>query len=213
MRALLAILSSIFILALAGCEQGRTPAPATAEPAAPVAISGPWTLDTTASRIAFASIKAGDLAETHFFPGLRGEITAAGLASVLVPLDQVETKIDLRNERMRELFFETATYPDATIRAQIDASAYADLAIGARRQTEIAGTLSLHGVDAEIYAEAYVTRIAETRIEVASAEPVMLHVSDFGLEAGLEALREIAGLPSITPVVPVTFSFVFETQG
>lgn len=215
MRAFLGTVLFLPVLVLAGCgptaETNEAPS-AINEVVEAVPQDATWSLDSTASRIAFASIKAGEVIETHFFPGLTGEITSDGQAMVAVPLDQVETKIDLRNERMREMFFQTSEYPTAVIRATVSAQDFSDLETGERRQTEIDGTLSLHGAEAPIFVDAYVTRIAPTRIEIESAEPVIVYVSDFGLEAGLEALREVAGLPAITASVPVTFTFVFETS-
>ena len=175
-------------------------------------VSATWSLDTAGSSIAFASIKAGELIESHTFAGLSGKISPDGEAEIDIPLDQVETKIDLRNERMREMFFETGTYPVATINASVDPEAFADLPVGGRTKAEITGELSLHGVEAPVYADVFVTRIGGTRIEVASTEPVVVNVSEFNLDNGLERLREVAGLPSITPASPVTFTFVFEAE-
>lgn len=198
---------------ITGCGQnGAESNVAPVEDATANLVSADWALDSDASRIAFASIKAGEIIETHFFPGLSGEVSESGDAVISIPLDQVETKIDLRNERMRDMFFETAQFPTATLSAKVDPQSYADLPVGSRTQAEIEGTLSLHGVDAVVYADTFITRIAETRIEVASAEPVVIYVADHGLEAGLEALRDVAALPSITGASPVTFTLVFEAQ-
>jgi polyisoprenoid-binding protein YceI len=198
---------------ITGCGQNSTESNAApVEDVTANLVSTDWALDSDASRIAFASIKAGEIIETHFFPGLSGEVSENGDAIISIPLDQVETKIDLRNERMREMFFDTAQFPNAKLSAKVDPQAYADLPVGGRTRAEIEGTLSLHGVDAVVYAETFITRIAETRIEVASAEPVVIYVADHGLEAGLEALREVAALPSITGASPVTFTLVFDAQ-
>lgn len=175
-------------------------------------ISGSWSLDSASSKIAFASIKAGEIGEVHYFYGLSGEVSGDGGAVVNISLDDVETKIDQRNERMRSLFFETDSYPIATVSATVDADAFSDLPIGGRLATELDGTLSLHGVEAPVYADVFVTRIAQSRVEVATSEPVIVYVSDFNLDVGLEALREVAVLPSITPAVPVTFTFVFDAS-
>ena len=215
MRTRLAAFFSIPVFALTACgPTAETPTDSQAPAATAEAVpqSATWALDQSASRIAFASIKATEAIETHFFPGLTGEIRPGGEASVTVLLDQVETKIDIRNERMRELFFKTDTYPTATITTAVNPADFTDLAAGERRQTEIEGTLNLHGADAPFYVDAFVTRIAPNRIEISSAEPVIVYVSDFDLDAGLEALREVAGLPSITSAVPVTFTFVFDAQ-
>ncbi|MBO6764411.1 MAG: hypothetical protein JJ918_05650 [Maricaulis sp.] len=50
------------------------------------------------------------------------------------------------------------------------------------------------------------------RVLVETTQPVLLHVDDFGLTDGLATLQDLAGLPSITPVVPVTASLVFERE-
>lgn len=171
-----------------------------------------WKLDALASRIAFASLKADEFFETHYFSKLAGEIRANGTATITIYLNDVETRIDIRNERMRDLFFETRKFPKATLKARIDVKNFSDLPVGGRRQTEIEGVLSLHGKEANVFANVFVTRIARTRVEVASTEPVIVYVSDFNLDAGLESLRKIADLPSITGAVPVTFSFVFDMQ-
>ncbi|MEM5516399.1 YceI family protein [Henriciella sp. AS95] len=199
---------------LASCGQSGSPAdasaPQTDSAETPAVSEAAWSLETEASRISFVSIKAGELIETHYFSGLSGQISPDGNAEITIPLDEVETKIDLRNERMRDMFFETDRYPVATIRAEVDPDTYSDLAVGARRSAEIEGVLSLHGADATVFANVFVTRVASNRVEISSAEPVVLVLSDFNLDAGLEALREIANLPSITPASPVTFTFMFE---
>ena len=215
MRTVIAALASIPVLGLAACSpaaENQAESPATAPASEAIPATATWSLDQSASRIAFASIKAGEVIETHYFPGLTGEISASGAASVSVPLDQVETKIDIRNERMRTMFFETGTYPTATITTAVNPADFADLETGDRRQTEIEGTLDLHGAQAPLYVDAFVTRIAPNTIEISSAEPVIVYVADHNLEAGLEALREVAGLPSITSAVPVTFTFVFDAD-
>lgn len=205
MQILKTISTALAVLIIASCGQTTQPgATGNAD------ISGPWSLDADASKIAFTSIKSGELIETHYFPGLSGSISVNGDALVTIPLDEVETKIDQRNERMRSLFFETNNFPTASIRAAVAIDSFSGLAVGARTTAELDGVLTLHGAESTIYADVFVTRIAQTRVEVATSEPVIVHVSDFNLDAGLEALREIANLPSITPAVPVTFTLVFE---
>ena len=47
------------------------------------------------------------------------------------------------------------------------------------------------------------------QLRVLSARPVILNVGDFGLEKGVEALREIAGLSAISTAIPVSVQLVF----
>lgn len=171
-----------------------------------------WKLDDSSSRIAFASIKADEFIETHYFSRLSGQINGNGEAIVTIFLKDVETRIDIRNERMRDMFFEIEKFPQATIKTKVNVNNFSDLPIGGRREAEIEATLSLHGKESSVFANAFVTRIAKTRVEVATTEPTIVYVSDFDLETGLDSLREIANLPSISGVVPVTFSLVFDLQ-
>jgi len=55
-----------------------------------------------------------------------------------------------------------------------------------------------------------VTRLGPNKVLVSSAAPVYVHADDFGLQSGVDKLQELAKLSSITPVVPVSFSLMFE---
>ena len=54
-----------------------------------------------------------------------------------------------------------------------------------------------------------VVRSGENIYDVASADPIMIRASDFSLLDGVKTLKEMAGLQSIEPVVPVTFNLRF----
>jgi hypothetical protein len=49
-------------------------------------------------------------------------------------------------------------------------------------------------------------------LQISNARPVVINAGEFELTRGVEKLREIAGLPSISPVVPVQFSLYFVRQ-
>jgi len=53
-----------------------------------------------------------------------------------------------------------------------------------------------------------VTRQADG-VRVSTLSPLIITAESVGLVAGVESLREIAGLPSISRAVPVTFSVKF----
>ncbi|RYH10906.1 OmpA family protein [Tropicimonas sp. IMCC6043] len=173
---------------------------------------GGWTLDGAASSIAFQSIKDQTKVELNSFAALEGAIDAGGTATVTVHLESVDTKIDLRNVRMRFLFFETFLYPEATITAQIDPSAIADLAETRRKTIPMPFTLDLHGVTKAYEADVTVTLLDADRVFVNSAQPISIPVADFGMESGLTKLEEAAGLP-IIPSATVSFEFAFTRNG
>jgi hypothetical protein len=174
------------------------------------ALSDVWTVDTANSTFGFASIKNGDLAEVHEFGALDGEVSERGAAEIRVQLASVDTRIDIRNERMRDLLFNVAQFPLATIKAQVEIAGYEDLEIGARTGAEIEIDVEANGESATYYAIVNVTRIDEGAVSVSAAEPIMVDATEFGYGAGIEALRNVAGLDSISVIVPVTFDIVLE---
>ncbi|WP_432201361.1 YceI family protein [Erythrobacter sp. W53] len=187
---------------LAACSQAPAEAPSVTDSA--------WALDPAASSLTYVSIKADELAEINSFEKLSGGVTAAGEANVEIDLASVSTGIDIRDERMREVFFVVADNPTASVTAQIDPAAFSGLAVGESTTTELEGTLTLKGIEAPFQSEVRVTRAASDRVIAASTDPVIVEARTLELLDGLAQLQELAGLPSITPVVPVTFSLTFE---
>jgi len=160
------------------------------------------------SAIQFISVKNAAIAEVHHFGVLTGSIDAQGRADIEIPLVAVDTLIDIRNERMRELFFETNSFPTATIEADIDRALVESLGDGDYLSTQVLLRLTLHGETQMIDAAVSVARLGE-ELHVVTLKPIILNVADFKLVEGLQRLREIAGLQSIATAVPVTARLVF----
>ena len=168
-----------------------------------------WELDSKQSSLNFISIKNNAIAETHSFSSLMGYVSADGNAQVSVNLDSVQTLIPIRNERMREMLFDTDSFPTATVSAAIDPAILEVVSEGGSVSTELSLKLSLHGIEKALPAAVLV--IGEgSRLRVVTRRPIVLSAADFGLDGGLQALREVAGLKSISTAVPVTFSLQFD---
>lgn len=172
-----------------------------------------WTLDNEASRLTFVSTKAGSAAEVHTFGALEGEVDADGNATIVIDLKTVDTAIEIRDERMREMLFETSTYPTATLAAVVDLGAVESIAVGATEVMTTEGQLGIHGTSVSLTIDMTVARLDENRVLAISRNPLVVNASQVGLLAGVEKLREIAGLPSISPAVPVNFMLAFERNG
>jgi polyisoprenoid-binding protein YceI len=197
-------LSAILALGLAACAQpaGDAPAESAAE-AAPVT-EGAWTLDPAGSRLAYVSIKAGEIAESNRFDTLAGSVAADGTATLDVDLASVSTGVDIRNERMREIFFQVAENPKATVTAKLDPAAFAVLAVGQSLTRPLKASVTIKGASSDV-----VTRVSDNRVTVVPTAPVIVTTDMFGLTDELGELRALAQLPSITPAVPVTFTLAF----
>lgn len=170
--------------------------------ASPLALAE-WQLDGDTSRISFVSVKRGKMAEVQRFERLSGQIDDQGAVRVVVPLESIDSGLALRDERMRNTFFEIERFPEAIISSQLDLSRYQDLQVGQSRQETIDFNLDLHGQQRRLKSEVLVIRPSETRIEVTTLEPLVLKLIDFDLEEKLEPLKALANVPSITPEVPV----------
>jgi polyisoprenoid-binding protein YceI len=169
-----------------------------------------WALDEGVSSVHFVTVKNAVIAETHEFLEVSGAV-AADKAAVTIALGSVETLIPIRNERMREMLFEVASYPEATLTAPVDQAALEALAPGESVEQRLSGALSLKGSTLPLEFSVRVSRQGPDAVRVESLGPVMVSAEQLGLATGVEALRAIAGLNSITPMVPVSFSLLFRT--
>jgi len=188
----------LFALALAACSQG-TPVTGSA-----------WQLNGEASDLTFVSVKNGDVAEVSRFGAFSGQVDADGNAGLVINPASVETYVDIRNERLRDIFFNVAEFAEIRVNTSVAPDLFEDLVAGQSVDTELELSVTLRGTARTVYAPVTVTRAGADRMLVVSREPALVDVRDFGLEAPVETLRGIAGLNSITPVFPVSAYLVFE---
>ena len=139
---------------------------------APMAVADTWTLNCDMSNIAFGSVKNEYNGEVHHFSTLSGSIDAQGQVVVSVPLASVETMIDIRNERMRELVFKNS--PTATVSSTVDMVALDKLGVGESMVAETEGTLSLLGQEVALYSDLFVIRVGEDKVMVTTDGMLML---------------------------------------
>lgn len=166
-----------------------------------------WRL-TSASKVGYVSIKNNAIAEHNVFSGVTGSLSKKGQLKINIDLSTVETQVDIRNQRMRELFFEVTQYPQAVVTAELDVQELAQIDSGAPLEIVKPFTLSLHGVEATAEAHLRVVAVGG-RAWVSTARPILISAADFGLEGGVSALQKIAGLEAIAAVVPVSIDLKF----
>ncbi|MCP4466703.1 MAG: YceI family protein, partial [Halieaceae bacterium] len=70
-------------------------------------------------------------------------------------------------------------------------------------------SLALHGVQRDLTVSVSVLVDNDDDLLVFTTHPVLVNAADFGLDSGIEALRNVAGLKSISNVVPVTLQLKF----
>ncbi|MFL2840467.1 MAG: YceI family protein [Pseudohongiellaceae bacterium] len=171
-----------------------------------------WELNNADSNFYFVTSKAAIISEINSFANLTGRISSSGNAILEIDLVSVDTAIDIRNQRVRDMLFETQKFPTATISIDIDPAGLSNMAAGTSVIVAENYNLSLHGIVAELTTNLRVTKTSSSRIEVQPAQPIIVGAGQFNLTAGVEALREVAGLPSINPNVVVDFFLVYEND-
>lgn len=171
-----------------------------------------WQLVNEASLLTFVTIKKGTTAEVGHFRQLAGSVSDDGQVKLEIDLSSVNTNIEIRDQRMKELLFQVAQYPRAVLQARVDAAHLATLKPGEATAARLALELDLHGQKKSMEAVVHITALTGNRLLVHSISPVIVNAADFGLAEGIEKLREIAKLPSIATAVPVWVSLVFQKK-
>ncbi|MND83067.1 YceI-like domain protein [compost metagenome] len=175
-------------------------------------VQASWYLDNESSRISFISTKAGSISEVHRFLTLHGKIDKGGKAHLSVELESVSTGVPLRDQRLREQFFEIGKYPEAEVSAQLDLRPITDLAPGAQLELSLPLKVKLRDREQEYRAELLATRLDDRRFQVVTLAPLVLQVEDFGLTAALDGLRKMAGLSGLSLSVPVGAVLIFTAR-
>ena len=171
-----------------------------------------WQIDAQSSQLRFQSVKNVTKVESSTFAAFSGGLSADGTLSLHVFLDSVDTKIDLRNVRMRFLLFETFRFPEAVITAKINAADLADLPTLRRKTIHLTYTLDLHGVKKELETDVAVTMVQDDTVVVSSTTPVVIATDDFGLADGVQKLQEAANVV-IIPSGTISFDLTLKRNG
>ena len=171
-----------------------------------------WGLNNEASTLSFISTKNASVTEVHTFKELSGRVENNGAAALKISLDSVETHIPVRNDRMKQFLFETDLFKEALVELTIDPDKIQSLVPGSRINMPVKAKLSLHGSTQDIGTRLRVVKMQNNGLEVSTIEPIILSIGLFDLQSGLDKLKEIAKLGSITPSVPVALNLVFDPQ-
>lgn len=171
-----------------------------------------WSLDNSASSFYYVTSKAAAISEVNSFRTLSGTISDSGSATLTIDLASVDTAIEVRDQRMRDLVFQVADYPSATVTVAVDAAALDGMSAGSSTTAVHTATVDLHGLQTSFEAELQIIKLDAASVQVALGKPLLVGAASFALTEGVEQLREVAGLPSINPNVVVDFTLVYRKQ-
>jgi len=110
---------------------------------------------------------------------------------------------------MRNILFEVDSYPEAVITID-NATSLIPSDVGATQISDVTASISLHGVNGVVETQLLVQRLSANRVMVKNVSPILVTAADYGLDVGIEELRNLASLSVISTVVPVDFVLFFE---
>lgn len=167
-----------------------------------------WSVNSAQSSLNFVSVKNDVVAETHSFKELTGKLTETGEFAVSIPAMSIDTMIPIRNERILEHVLAAKQYATINAKGKVDSKVLTGLKTGDSLVVDQALDLTLLTKTQSLMAKVKVTKVSDSQLVVTTVAPIMLDVNKFQLNAGVEKLRELAGLKAISPMVPTTFSLV-----
>ncbi len=165
-----------------------------------------WQLDNSSSSVNLVSVKKGSVGEVFRFTALDGHI-ADGKAQLRIDLSSIDSGVDIRNERMRRHLFETARFASASASMAVQA-AWLTLKTGNYLDVNTSLRLSLHGLTQSLPCSLRIVAVDDGLL-VSTLTPVLIKAADFGMDKGIETLRQLAKLPAIATVVPVQVQLHF----
>mgnify|MGYP000164997891 CR=1 FL=1 len=161
-----------------------------------------WNLVPAQSQLSFVTTKNKTISEEHTLKFKSGMFDDSGF-KLTVNLNTIDTQIPIRDERMKEMLFETDDFPLATITGQIPAG------LNMGQTAELTFVLDLHGIQQEMLAEVMIQQV-DGQLVVTNFEPITVNAKDFDLDHGVNELTRVAQLQSINYEVLVDFKLVFE---
>ncbi len=183
--------------------------PTTSSSSSVPAAAARWLLDATKSTFNFVTVKkstAGvETPESMTFSQLQGTVAANGQATLTIPLASISTGNVVRDPRMQNLLFEAAYLPSLHFTTQLDLTAIDAMAAGSISVQSVTGNLVLHGIVKSVVFDALVVKHANNNVSFSPRKPIVINSIDFDLNAGVEALRAVAGLSTVGEKVPVYF--------
>jgi len=183
------------------------------------AAAGELLVDVEKSKLVFAMVKDRDVANpVKANVMLRdGAISlSAGTARISIDLTTFDSQIPVRNERVRNFFFEVSATGWET--AELTLPKLPEAALASLRdhkgvmRTAVEGDLKLHGKTAHVTMTLDAGYGNAGELWVRSTTPVEVKVSDFGLTDNLKRLSSICMHDSIDDVVKIDVAIQFPAK-
>ena len=171
-----------------------------------VMADGHYTVNGELSQVSFATIKKQYVVEPATIGKLSGHVKG-GKAVINVPLSEISTGIQIRDMRLNDIFFQSGSFPELKISADLGDM---DLSSPKIVRKDVTFTLEMYGVKKELSSTVLVSSTG-TQVLVTSIKPLVISSGDFGIPAdNLTNLAKTVGGIAISGNVPVNFAVTLD---
>ena len=149
--------------------------------------------------------KNNNITEVSDFKVFQASIDKDNKFSAVIDLKSLESYIPIRNERIQTHLFESEIFPKAEIHAQLSPENLND---GVH---QIEFDVDLHGASTILNAEFMVQTNGNSKT-VTLHKPFVVNADYFGMKQGVDTLKIMANLNSISYTVPMHIILTFEKK-
>ena len=158
------------------------------------------------STLSFATIKLEYVVEAAKITNISGQIDNNGILNIALPIKHIDTGIGLRNQRLNELFFNAANFPDAKVSAKLPEGLLLEDSF--MRQLTLPAQVTIFGQTQELNFTVNILKKGGD-IAVSTVQPTIVRAKQFGIPSdNLNALASTVGGIAISDSVPVSFSLI-----
>ena len=186
-----ALLLLIFSLSIAACSEDTD-----------------YKLTNDASSVYFATIKKEYVVEPAYFKKVNGSLDKTGNLVIDIDLNSVTTGIPIRDQRLGQLFFITATHPLVSIKTKLNMLEIKEIKGSKRKNIDV--DITLNGQTKKVSIDTII-RYLDGKVLASTAKPIIIKADDYGIPAkNLMALAKTVGGIPISTIVPVSFDVILE---
>lgn len=168
-----------------------------------------YRVDSNNSIVNFSTIKKQYVVEPAVFNDVQGTISASGNVKISISLNSVDTKVPIRNSRLKSLFFNVTKFPKAIVTAKINIKKIKS--VSDYRKMQIPATLAFYGKRKSMLLNILLAKTKKGRLLITSMSPIIVNADDFGIPSkNLSQLTKLMGGISISNKVPVDFVLTFK---
>ena len=199
----------LLTIALFACSSNPVEPPVAVAPAAkaPAAAAAPAGMALESGKIDLVQLKNGSAEVPASLATPKGRLNADGTGSFEIDLGSWDSALELRDTRVRDLFFKAPEHPKATFTLKSAEGLKTDIAVGESSSATLKGELSMYSGKSDVEIPATLTHNTDGSFQLATSQPFQVSIESLGLNENLQVLIKECAHESIGDAVDVSFDF------